>query len=90
MLRKSRPRRLHPRKAFGLTLRNLRLKRGVSQDALAHKTGYHRNYVGQLERGEKSPSLAAIFDFAEAFGMKPSSLLQSVERHVSGGKQQEL
>jgi transcriptional regulator with XRE-family HTH domain len=28
--------------------------------------GYHRTYIGQLERGEKSPSLRTISDLAEA------------------------
>src|SRR4051794_7463181 len=50
---------LNPRVAFGLVLRALRQEGGYSQDSFAHRTGYHRNYIGQLERGEKSPSLTA-------------------------------
>lgn len=68
-----------PQKAFGAVLRQLRLERDQSQDAYAHQTGYHRNYIGQLERGEKSPSLKALFDFANSFGMKPSELIRKVE-----------
>lgn len=68
-----------PQKAFGLVLRQLRLERQQSQDSYAHETGYHRNYIGQLERGEKSPSLKALFDFARSFGMPPSELLRRVE-----------
>ena len=41
-----------PQKVFGAVPRELRQQRGDSQDAFAHRTGYHRNYVGQLERGE--------------------------------------
>jgi DNA-binding XRE family transcriptional regulator len=41
---------------------------GYSQEALAHRAGYHRNYIGQLGRGEKSSSLNAIFNFANVFG----------------------
>jgi len=68
-----------PQKAFGTVLRGLRLERKESQDSYAHETGYHRNYIGQLERGEKSPSLKALFDFARSFGMQPSELLRRVE-----------
>ncbi len=69
-----------PQRAFGVVLRQLRLDSGYSQDSYAHQTGYHRNYIGQLERGEKSPSLKALFDFAESFQLKPSELLKKVER----------
>lgn len=62
-----------------MVLRKLRLERDLSQDAYAHQTGYHRNYIGQLERGEKSPSLNALFAFARSFGMPPSELLRKVE-----------
>jgi transcriptional regulator with XRE-family HTH domain len=65
-----------------VVLRQLRVDKGYSQDSYAHQTGYHRNYIGQLERGEKSPSLKALFDFAESFRLKPSELLQKVERNL--------
>ena len=73
---------LNPQVAFGIVLRRLRLALGDSQDAFAHRTGYHRNYIGQLERGEKSPSLKALFDFAAAVGLRPSDLLKQVEATV--------
>ncbi|MGA7291935.1 MAG: helix-turn-helix transcriptional regulator [Terriglobales bacterium] len=76
--------RLNPKTAFGVVLRQLREKRGYSQEALAHRAGYHRNYISQLERGEKSPSLAALFNFANVFGKVPSAVLRSVEKLVSG------
>jgi transcriptional regulator with XRE-family HTH domain len=67
---------------FGIVLRQLRTEQGYSQDTFAHRSGYHRNYIGLLERGEKSPSLAALFDFAKALEVKPSEILESVERIV--------
>ena len=66
--------------------RSLREERGHSQDSFAHLAGYHRNYVGQLERGEKSPSLNAIFDFAKAVGLQPSEILKSVESRMVPGR----
>lgn len=72
-----------PQAAFGTVLRRLRQEKECSQDSFAHQTGYHRNYIGQLERGEKSPSLNALFDFAGSFGMKPSELLRLMEREIA-------
>ena len=68
--------------AFGLILRYLREQAGDSQDAFAHRTGYHRNYIGQLERGEKSPSLSALFDLSDALGLRPSQMLERVEKRL--------
>ncbi len=54
-----------------------------SQDAFAHLSGYHRNFIGQLERGEKSPCLGALFDVAKTLSVKPSALLKTVEERMS-------
>jgi transcriptional regulator with XRE-family HTH domain len=72
----------NPKIAFGLVLRQLRQQGGDSQDSFAHRTGYHRNYIGQLERGEKSPSLNALFNLSEALGLRPSQLLERVEKRL--------
>ena len=72
----------NPRVAFGAVLRSLRERASYSQDSFAHFTGYHRNYIGQLERGEKSPSLTAIFNLSKAFNLRPSRLLELVEREL--------
>lgn len=75
--------------AFGLVLRQLRRDRGYSQDTFAHRAGYHRNYIGQLERGEKSPSLNALFDFAKVFDVQPSDVVKSIEERMGRTKRRE-
>ncbi|HEX6502688.1 MAG TPA: helix-turn-helix transcriptional regulator [Terriglobales bacterium] len=55
-------------------------KRGYSQESFANCAGYYRNYVGQLEQSEKSPSLKAIFDFAKALQLRPSALVKLVAK----------
>lgn len=64
---------------FGAVLRVLRLGKGISQEELAHVSGQHRNYVGLLERGEKSPSLRTLFNVAGALSIAPSEILKRVE-----------
>jgi transcriptional regulator with XRE-family HTH domain len=71
-----------PQGAFGIVLRQLREKAGFSQDSFAHATGYHRNYIGQLERGEKSPSLSALFNLSQALDRLPSQFLPLVEKQL--------
>jgi transcriptional regulator with XRE-family HTH domain len=64
---------------FGRTLRDLRKERAISQETLAFESGYHPTYIGQLERGKKSPSLRAILRFAKALGTPGSEILRRVE-----------
>lgn len=73
---------LSPEQAFGLTLRRIRSKQGLSQQVLADKSGYHRTYIGLLERGQKSPSLRTLFNIAATLQVPPSDMLASVERIV--------
>jgi transcriptional regulator with XRE-family HTH domain len=75
-----------PQAAFGIVLRQLREKAGYSQDSFAHATGYHRNYIGQLERGEKSPSLSALFNLSQALDRVPSQMLPLVEKQLGLAK----
>ena len=72
-----------PEAAFGQVLRQARAGRSLSQDELAFRAGYHRTYIGQLERGEKSPSLRTIYNLAKTLGVAPSALLRRVEHLLS-------
>lgn len=62
--------------AFGNRIRQLRLEKKWSQEKLAEKTGFHRTYIGMIERGERNPSLKNINVFAKAFGISISELLK--------------
>ena len=51
--------RLHG--AIGRRLRELRqLEAGLSQEKLAARAGFHRTYVGKLERGEAASTVDGI------------------------------
>ncbi len=47
-------------KLFGKKLVELRKKQNISQEELADRCGFHRTYIGSLERGEKSPTLNTL------------------------------
>ena len=61
-------------KQFGKRIRELRTTRGLSQEELAFKCGVHRTYLGDIERGERNPSLRNISVIAEALGVDISEL----------------
>lgn len=62
-------------KEFGNRIRTLRIKKNLSQEALSFATGFHRTYIGMIERGERNISLINIAVFAKAFEMSISELL---------------
>ena len=66
---------LAQRKAFGVRVREERLKRGITQEQLAHRAELDRSYVGQVERGERNVSLDNIYRLANALSIEADSLV---------------
>lgn len=63
---------------FGRRVRAARSARGLSQEALAAAAGVHRTYVGHIERGETSPTLANLVRIAVALGVDPGDLVRGM------------
>jgi transcriptional regulator with XRE-family HTH domain len=61
-------------KNFGERVRELRRKKGFSQEALALACGLDRTYIGSVERGERNISLLNIYKIAKALGVKAREL----------------
>jgi transcriptional regulator with XRE-family HTH domain len=61
---------------FGNRVRELRTQRNWSQEELAEKTGFHRTYIGMVERAERNLSLTNVEVFARTFEMSVSELLK--------------
>ncbi len=55
---------------FGKRIKEMRNKEGWSQEKLAEKTGFHRTYIGMVERGERNITLKNIEIFAKTFEIK--------------------
>jgi len=63
-----------PLTMFGRKLKELRVRRGLTQEELAEKANLHRNYVSDVERGTRNISLVNIIALAKALGVKPGKL----------------
>jgi transcriptional regulator with XRE-family HTH domain len=62
-------------KEFGNRIKQLRLEKNISQEKLSFLTGFHRTYIGMIERGERNISLSNIAMFAKVFELNVSELL---------------
>ena len=71
-----RPDPVHAR--FGARIRELRNRRGLSQETLAAEAGIHRTYVGGIEVGLRNPSLKNIARLARALRVPLKDLFEGV------------
>ena len=62
-------------RAVGNNLRDYRKARGLSQETFAEVIGFHRTYVGGLERGERNLTLRNVEKIAAILEVDPLSLL---------------
>lgn len=60
--------------ALGKALREARLESGHTQMTLGFKTGIHRNYIGEIERGVRSPSVKRVVMLANALDVAVDDL----------------
>lgn len=50
-------------------IKRIRHSKKLTQETLAFKTGLHRAYIGQIERGEKNIGLKNLQKIAQALGI---------------------
>jgi transcriptional regulator with XRE-family HTH domain len=66
--------------ALGKRVRELREKRGFSQEAFADLCGLHRTAMSLIERGQRTPSLRTLVTLSQGFGISLSELLRDVDK----------
>jgi transcriptional regulator with XRE-family HTH domain len=81
--------RLTPEQAFAKVLRAVRTERGLSQEKLALESGYHRTYVGMLERGLMNPTLHTILSLASVLEIPAGELVARTAAIVGPGWRRE-
>lgn len=70
---------MEPEVAFGVVLRELRKRQGLSQEKLAHAADMERNYISLLELGRNSASVKIIFRLARALNISVGEFMGMVE-----------
>jgi transcriptional regulator with XRE-family HTH domain len=65
-------------KQIGANIRALRLKRKLSQDIFAERSGLHRAHVGEIERGESNVTIQTLKIIADSLGVKIVDLVKNV------------
>ena len=63
------------RKLVGLNVRRLRLAKALTQEQFAEKSGFSQQYISDLERGRRNPTIVSLYELAVALDATPVDLL---------------
>ena len=63
--------------AIGQKIRSERIRQGYTQEQLAERAGFHRTYIGQVERGEQNLTFESYNRFAVALGVGMYELMNN-------------
>ena len=66
-------------KQLGMRIRFLRKQRNLSIEDLALEAGVNKNYLSDLERGQRNPSLKILSKIAVALKISISELTKAIE-----------
>jgi transcriptional regulator with XRE-family HTH domain len=61
---------------LGANLREARKQLGMSQEAVAERSGVHATEVSRIEAGKRDPRVSTVERLARAVKMKPGQLLE--------------
>lgn len=64
------------RRLVGLNVRRLRLQKGMTQEQLAEASGFGQQYISDLERGRRNPTVVSLYELALQLGAMPRDLLE--------------
>ena len=66
-------------KQLGYRIRYLRQQKGMSIEALALEAEINRNYLGDLERGVRNPTLIILNKIAKALDVDLPTLFEGIK-----------
>ena len=64
------------RKLVGRNAARLRDAAGLTQEALAERAGMSQQYISDLERGKRNPTVVTLYEPAQALGVGPVELVR--------------
>jgi transcriptional regulator with XRE-family HTH domain len=66
------------KKSVGERIRDLRKARGLSQEQLGERAGFHFSYIGGLERGERNISLVNLSKLSESLNVNINDFFRDI------------
>lgn len=64
------------RRLVGRNVRRIRLEKGLTQEAFAERSGFSQQYLSDLERGRRNPTVVTLHELAGALGVSHVALVE--------------
>jgi transcriptional regulator with XRE-family HTH domain len=64
------------RRVVGSNVRRLRLAKELTQERFAEISGLSQQYISDLERGRRNPTVVTLYEISVALGVSPVDLLR--------------
>lgn len=75
--------RMDMRRLVGRNVRKYRLEKGLTQEQLAEACGFGQNYLSDLERGRRNPTVVTLWEISQALGVAPVDLITPDEEALA-------
>lgn len=64
------------RKLVGRNFARLRQEKGLTQEEVEERSGFSQQYLSDLERGRRNPTVVTVYELAQALGVSHLELLK--------------
>jgi transcriptional regulator with XRE-family HTH domain len=68
------------RKLVGQNVRRIRDRKGLTQEQFADLSGYSQQYISDLERGKRNPTIITVYELATALGVSHLDILRPLRK----------
>lgn len=63
------------RKLVGENFARIRREKGLTQERVEELSGFTQQYLSDLERGQRNPTIVTVYELATVLGVSPLDLL---------------
>jgi transcriptional regulator with XRE-family HTH domain len=67
------------RKLVGRNVRRIRLEKGLTQETFSERSGFTQQYLSDLERSRRNPTIVSLYEIALALGVDHVALVSPDE-----------
>lgn len=71
------------RRLVGRNVRRIRQEKGLTQERFAELSGFSQQYLSDLERGRRNPTVVTLFELSQALGTPHMALVEPDDEALS-------